>query len=69
MRVLPDSLLGGMYKKADKNINLDEIGELSIHHQGCFKDNIGKGLRPVAFAPDGIVEAMELDNHPMCLLK
>jgi putative glutamine amidotransferase len=40
-------------------------GELfvnSLHHQGA-KD-IPAQLRPVAFAPDGLVEAVELPNHP-----
>ena len=34
----------------------------SLHHQGA-KD-IPAGLRPVAFAPDGLVEGLELPGHP-----
>ncbi len=34
----------------------------SMHHQGA-KD-IAAALRPVAYAPDGLVEAVELPNHP-----
>lgn len=68
MKVTDGSLLAAIYKKSDPKINLDSIGELSMHHQGCFKENMGKGLKAVAFAPDGLVEAMELEKHPMCLL-
>jgi putative glutamine amidotransferase len=34
----------------------------SLHHQG-IKD-LSELLRPVAFAPDGLVEAVELPGHP-----
>ncbi len=34
----------------------------SLHHQGIQR--LADGLRPVAFAPDGLVEAYELPNHP-----
>jgi len=34
----------------------------SMHHQGA-KD-IPKELKPVAFAPDGLIEAIELPDHP-----
>lgn len=37
----------------------------SLHHQG-IKD-LPPGLRGVAFAPDGIVEAVELPDHPFGL--
>ena len=69
MRVEPDSLLADIYREIQADIALDDIGELSIHHQGCFEENLGKGLRPVAIAPDGVVEAAELTSHDtMCLL-
>lgn len=37
----------------------------SMHHQGA-KD-IAPRLHPVAYAPDGLVEAVELPNHPFGL--
>ena len=37
----------------------------STHHQGLRR--LGSGLRPTATAPDGIVEALELPDHPFCL--
>ncbi len=37
----------------------------SLHHQG-IKD-LALAFKPVAFAPDGIIEAIELPNHPFGL--
>lgn len=39
----------------------------SLHHQTCRE--LGQGLRAVAFAPDGHIEAIELpqDQHPFAL--
>jgi putative glutamine amidotransferase len=37
----------------------------SLHHQGVL--NIGAGLKPTAWAPDGLVEAVELPAHPFFL--
>jgi putative glutamine amidotransferase len=34
----------------------------SLHHQG-IKD-LAPGLKPVAYAPDGLIEAVELPEHP-----
>jgi len=34
----------------------------SLHHQGAR--DIPAALKPVGFAPDGLVEAIELTNHP-----
>jgi putative glutamine amidotransferase len=39
-----------------------EIAPMSWHHQSI--DTLGDGLRAVAWAPDGIIEAVELDAHP-----
>ena len=46
---------------------LDEpqLGVNSLHHQG-IKD-LAPGLKAVAFAPDGLVEAVELPGHPFGL--
>ncbi|MGD9330254.1 MAG: gamma-glutamyl-gamma-aminobutyrate hydrolase family protein [Desulfobacterales bacterium] len=35
----------------------EDVPVNSLHHQAV--DRIGKGLRPVAYAPDGIIEAVE----------
>jgi putative glutamine amidotransferase len=34
----------------------------SLHHQGLQR--LGVGVQPVAWAPDGLVEAVELTGHP-----
>ena len=38
---------------------------VSWHHQAV--DRLGEGLRPVAWAEDGVIEAMELDGNPNLL--
>ncbi len=38
---------------------------VSWHHQAV--DRLGEGLRPVAWAEDGVIEAMELDGNPKLL--
>jgi putative glutamine amidotransferase len=38
---------------------------VSWHHQAV--DRLGTGLRPVAWAADGVIEALELDGHPNLL--
>ena len=51
-----------------------EVPVNSLHHQGI--DKIGQGLKPIATAPDGLVEAVEVASarfalgvqwHPECL--
>jgi gamma-glutamyl-gamma-aminobutyrate hydrolase PuuD len=37
----------------------------SLHHQACR--HIAPGLRAVAHAPDGLVEALEVPQHPFAL--
>ncbi len=37
----------------------------STHHQAV--DKLGKGLRITATAPDGIIEGVELKDHPFCV--
>ncbi len=69
IKVKPCSMLASLYRKAHPGINIDNIGEISIHHQGCFEENLAEGLQAVAWAPDGIVEAAELTTYDnMCLL-
>ena len=39
----------------------DQVDTMSWHHQGI--DRLGDGLRAVGWAPDGTIEAVELDGH------
>ncbi|MDX1950599.1 MAG: gamma-glutamyl-gamma-aminobutyrate hydrolase family protein [Verrucomicrobiota bacterium] len=62
IRIEPDSILG-------RAINRPRLGVNSTHHQGIRE--LGKGLRVVASADDGIIEAIELkaeDSHLMPFL-
>lgn len=52
VRVEPDSLLARVLGTVRLEVN-------SRHHQVVTREQIGDRLRPVAFAPDGIVEAAE----------
>ena len=38
---------------------------MSWHHQGIR--SLGDGLRPTAYAEDGLIEAAELSTHPWCV--
>jgi putative glutamine amidotransferase len=60
--------------KLDEIFGDDEIQVNSLHHQGVAK--VGKGLEATAFAPDGLVEGLEVQGadfalgvqwHPECL--
>ncbi len=60
--------------KLDEIFGDDEIQVNSLHHQGVAK--IGEGLEATAFAPDGLVEGLEVQGadfalgvqwHPECL--
>jgi putative glutamine amidotransferase len=42
-----------------------ELPVCSWHHQAVR--TLGKGLRPSAWAPDGVIEAVSLDGHPFAL--
>ena len=62
-----DSLLDQIY-------GMDEVQVNSLHHQGISE--VGKGLLATAFAPDGLVEGLEVHGasfalgvqwHPECL--
>jgi len=37
----------------------------SLHHQGV--ENLAPGLKPTGFAPDGLLEAFEIPDHPFAL--
>ncbi len=55
VRVEEGSRIGGIFGQPMLQVN-------SLHHQG-IKD-LAPGLKAVAFAPDGIIEAVELPGHP-----
>jgi putative glutamine amidotransferase len=57
VRIDAESRLGAL-------IGATEIAACSWHHQAV--DRIGDDLRPVAWADDGVVEAVELHDHPWC---
>lgn len=50
--VEPDSRLARIIGRTRFEVN-------SRHHQVVDREHVGDGLRPVAFAPDGVVEALE----------
>lgn len=52
VRVLPDSRLATIVRSPEFEVN-------SRHHQVVDASQVGGRLRPVAFAPDGVVEAAE----------
>lgn len=68
IKVMKDSLLAKIYKKNNPNIDLEKIKELSIHHQGCFAENLSNELKISAIAPDGVIEAVEHKNYPKMFL-
>ncbi|MEZ0395903.1 MAG: gamma-glutamyl-gamma-aminobutyrate hydrolase family protein [Anaerolineales bacterium] len=55
VRIEPTSRLGALLGERRLQVN-------SLHHQGAR--DVPPPLRPVAFAPDGLVEALELENYP-----
>jgi len=58
------SKIGKIYHKYNPAIDLDNVYELSIHHQGICKENLAPNLRVVATSEDGIIEAIELIDYP-----
>lgn len=58
VQVASDSLLAGVLGQTAVETN-------SLHHQGV--DRVAPGLKAVAWAPDGLVEAVELPGHPFGL--
>ncbi len=58
VRIDPDSRLAAI-------LGVTECEVVSWHHQAV--DRLGDGLRPVAWAADGVIEAVEHVDHPWCL--
>ncbi|HEY9075832.1 MAG TPA: gamma-glutamyl-gamma-aminobutyrate hydrolase family protein [Anaerolineaceae bacterium] len=55
VRVVPGSRLAHI-------LGTESIETNSLHHQGL--ENLAPGLQPLAYAPDNLVEAVELTGHP-----
>jgi len=58
VRIAPDSRLAGILGTTETRVN-------SFHHQAI--DRLGTGLRAVAWAPDGMIEAVEVDAERLVL--
>ncbi len=58
VRIEEDSQIGKIFAEPIMHVN-------SLHHQG-IKD-VAPGFKAVAYAPDGLVEAIELAEHPFGL--
>lgn len=58
VHVQPGTLLAGA-------LGVDAIQVNSLHHQGIRR--LAPGLRPAATAPDGLVEAVEVIDHPFAV--
>ncbi|MGE3909679.1 MAG: gamma-glutamyl-gamma-aminobutyrate hydrolase family protein [Chloroflexota bacterium] len=56
--VLPDSRLAAIFEATSFEVN-------SFHHQAVKA--LGRGLTPVAWSPDGVIEAVESTEHPWLL--
>ena len=64
IKIKTDSTLGKIYKQYNSDIDLANIAELSIHHQGVFKKNLADSLKTTAASKDGLIEAVELIDYP-----
>jgi putative glutamine amidotransferase len=58
VRIENDGRLAGILGTNETQVN-------SLHHQGIRQ--VAPGLRALAHAPDGLVEAVELEGHPFGL--
>lgn len=62
--VMPDSQVGEILGGANNHGQTDgqfEVPVNSLHHQGIQR--LADALRPVAFAPDQLIEAVEIPGH------
>lgn len=57
--------LTGPSRLADLAKGAEELGVNSSHHQAV--KSVGKSVRITAKAPDGVIEAIELDGHPFAI--
>ena len=58
VRIVPNTTLMNI-------VNMDEIRVNSRHHQGVCK--VGNGLTVSAYASDGLIEGLELSEHPFAV--
>jgi putative glutamine amidotransferase len=58
VRIEPASRLGSI-------IGATELTVHSVHHQAVGR--LGRGLRAVAWSPDGVIEAVESTEHPFLI--
>jgi putative glutamine amidotransferase len=58
VRLEDGSRIAGLLGSAELQVN-------SFHHQAL--DRLGRGVRPVGWAPDGVVEAVEVRRQPFCI--
>lgn len=58
VRIQPQSMLAEIYSE-------EELSVPTSHHQAI--KNLGKGLKPTAYADDGIIEAVELEGRPFTI--
>lgn len=56
--IVPESKLATALGRVETNVN-------SLHHQGIR--DLAPGLTAVAHAPDGLIEAVEADDHPFAV--
>jgi putative glutamine amidotransferase len=58
VRIEPASRIAGI-------LGATELTVWSVHHQAV--NRLGKGLRAVAWSPDGVIEAVESERHPFLI--
>jgi len=58
VRIEPGSLIGRILGETELVVH-------SVHHQAVGR--LGRGLRAVAWSPDGVVEAVESEEHPFLI--
>lgn len=69
LKIHKESALGALYTKYNPGVNLNQVHELSSHHQGCFEHNLSPRLRIAATAEDGLIEAVEIIDYPnLCII-
>jgi len=69
-KLLPRSMLGHEIVLEEDSrlaaiVGMEKFEVNSLHHQGIKK--LGTGLSVAGTAPDGLVEAIEMPDHPFCV--